>query len=123
ADGSDLGGSLRNPAAFCNVVGFRPSPGRVPSWPKQFSSDALAVHGPMARSVADVALLLSVMAGPDPRVPISLPEPGAIFRRRLERDCRGLRVAWSPDLGGHEIEPAVTAVLERSLPVFEALGC
>lgn len=123
ADGSDLGGSLRNPAAFCNVVGFRPSPGRVPSWPKQFSSDALAVHGPMARSVADVALLLSVMAGPDPRVPISLPEPGAIFRRPLARDCRGLRIAWSPDLGGHEVEPAVTHVLEQTLPVFEALAC
>ena len=55
ADGSDLGGSLRNPAAFCNVVGFRPSPGRVPGWPKQFSSEALAVNGPMARSVEDVA--------------------------------------------------------------------
>ena len=113
ADGSDLGGSLRNPAAFCNVVGFRPSPGRVPSWPKPFSSDALAVNGPMARDVADVALLLSVMAGPDARVPISLPEPGASFRRPLARDWHGTRIAWSPDLGRHAVEPAVLEVLER----------
>jgi amidase len=123
ADGSDLGGSLRNPAAFCNVVGFRPSPGRVPSWPKQFSSDALAVHGPMARNVADVALLLSVMAGPDPRVPISLSDPGATMRRPLARDFRGARIAWSPDLGGYDVDPVITHVLERALPVFETLGC
>ena len=123
ADGSDLGGSLRNPAAFCNVVGLRPSPGRVPSWPKQFSSDALAVHGPMARDVADVAWLLSVMAGPDPRVPISLPDAGAEFRRPLARGWRGTRIAFSPDLGRHVVEREVLDVLEASLPVFESLGC
>ena len=122
ADGSDLGGSLRNPAAFCNVVGFRPSPGRVPAWPKQFSSDALAVHGPMARNVPDVALLLSVMAGPDPRVPISLPQPGAMFRRPLDRDFRGTRVAFSRDLG-YPVDRRVVAVLERAAADFEALGC
>ena len=123
ADGSDLGGSLRNPAAFCNVVGFRPSPGRVPSWPKQFSSDPLAVHGPMARSVDDLALLLSVMAGPDPRVPISLPEPGSTFLGELADSIAGVRLAYSPTLGGHAIDPDVTAVLEQCLPVFTALGC
>jgi amidase len=123
ADGSDLGGSLRNPAAFCNVVGLRPSPGRVPSWPKQFSSDALAVHGPMARNVADCAWLLSVMAGPDPRVPISLAENGATFRRDLARDFRGRRVAWSPDLGGYPVAREITAVLEAALPTIAALGC
>ncbi|MEQ8661328.1 MAG: amidase [Gammaproteobacteria bacterium] len=122
ADGSDLGGSLRNPAAFCNVVGLRPSPGRVPSWPKQFSSDPLAVHGPMGRSVADVALLLSVMAGPDARVPIALDEAGDGFRRPLARDFRGTRLAWSPDLG-YPVDRRVRDVLERTLPVFEALGC
>ncbi|MEQ9059987.1 MAG: amidase [Gammaproteobacteria bacterium] len=122
ADGSDLGGSLRNPAAFCNVVGFRPSPGRVPSWPKQFSSDPLAVHGPMARSVADCALLLSVMAGPDARVPIALDEPGDVFRRPLGRTFRGTRIAWSPDLG-YPVDRRVRTVLESTLPVFEALGC
>ncbi len=123
ADGSDLGGSLRNPASFCNVVGFRPSPGRVPSWPKQFSSDPLAVHGPMARSVDDLALLLSVMAGPDPRVPISRPEPGRTLRKVPALETRGLRLAFSPDLGRYPVDAAVSTVLERTLPVFEALGC
>lgn len=122
ADGSDLGGSLRNPAAFCNVVGFRPSPGRVPVWPKQFSSDALAVAGPMARSVDDVALLLSVMAGPDARVPISLQEPGSAFNVPLARDWRGLRVAWSPRLGRYAVDTEVRTVLEAALPQFAALG-
>ena len=75
ADGSDLGGSLRNPASFCNVVGLRPSPGRVPSWPVDDVADVLGVAGPMARTVADVALLLSVLAGPDPRVPLALDAP------------------------------------------------
>ncbi len=70
ADGSDLGGSLRNPASFCNVVGFRPSPGRVPAWPSSTPFDPLSVNGPMERSVEDVALLLSVIAGPDPRAPL-----------------------------------------------------
>ncbi len=122
ADGNDLGGSLRNPASFCNVVGFRPSPGRVPNWPKQFSSDQFGVTGPMARTVEDAALLLSVMAGPDPRVPISILEPGAIFREPLGSDLTGLRFAWSPDLGGNPVDAAVTSVLEDALPVFTNLG-
>ena len=123
ADGSDLGGSLRNPASFCNVVGFRPTPGRVPSWPKQLSSDPLGVNGPMARSVEDLGLLLSVMAGPDPRVPISLLEPGAAMRDPLAADFKGVRVAWSPDLGRYEVDREVTAVLQAQLREFEALGC
>ena len=105
ADGSDLGGSLRNPASFCNVVGFRPSPGRVPHWPTDDVWEPLSVQGPIARSVADAALLLSVMAGPDPRVPIAIDEPGERFRAPLERDFAGTRVAWSPDLGRYEVEP------------------
>ena len=75
ADGSDLGGSLRNPASFCNVVGFRPSPGRVPAWPTLDAWSPLAVLGPMGRSVGDAALLLSAIAGPDPRAPIAIAEP------------------------------------------------
>jgi len=122
ADGSDLGGSLRNPASFCNVVGFRPSPGRVPNWPKQFSSDQFAVAGPIARSVEDAALLLSVMAGPDPRVPIALPEPGIRFRGPLTAEIAGARFAWSPDLGRYPVDPAVTTVLEQALPIIESLG-
>lgn len=122
ADGNDLGGSLRNPASFCNVVGFRPTPGRVPNWPKQFSSDQFGVTGPMARTVEDAALLLSVMAGPDPRVPISLSESGAAFLGPFATDLKGLRVAWSSDLGGNPVDTAVTTVLEQALPVFEDLG-
>ena len=123
ADGSDLGGSLRNPASFCNVVGFRPSPGRVPHWPTEDLWEPLSVAGPMGRSVADAALLLSVLAGPDPRVPIAIDEPGEVFRAPLERDFAGTRVAWSPDLGRYEVEPEVVEVCERSLSVLGDLSC
>ena len=123
ADGSDMGGSLRNPASFCNVVGFRPSPGRVPSWPEQIAWSTLQVEGPMARTVRDVALLLSAMAGPDPRSPISISEPGSRFAQPLDRNFRGVRIAWSRDLGGLPVDPRVTAVIDRQRHVFEALGC
>jgi amidase len=123
ADGSDLGGSLRNPAAFCNVVGFRPSPGRVPAYPSENVWNTLPVLGPMARTVADAALLLSAQAGPDARVPISLNDPGWIFSRPLARDFRGVRVAWSRNLGRYPVQPAVTEVCDRARPVFAALGC
>ncbi|HET6501486.1 MAG TPA: amidase [Amycolatopsis sp.] len=124
ADGSDTGGSLRNPASFNNVVGFRPSPGRVPTYPAQLGWTTLNTSGPMARTVADTALLLSAIAGPDPRSPISLEEPGASFARPLAADPRGLRVAWSPDLGGQvPVEPEVAAVVEDSARVFADLGC
>src|SRR5215218_5294409 len=95
ADGSDMGGSLRNPASFCNVVGLRPSPGRVPTWPAEVGWFTLAVDGPMARTVADAALMLSVLAGPDPRSPIAICEDGGRFARPLGRDFKGTRVAWS----------------------------
>ncbi|GAA1289435.1 amidase [Streptomyces javensis] len=124
ADGSDTGGSLRNPASFCNVVGLRPSPGRVPNWPSLTAWSTLSVKGPMARTVADTALLLSAIAGPDARSPIALEEPGARFARPLDRDLTGLRVAWSPDLGGLvPVEPEVAAVVESAAEVFTGLGC
>jgi amidase len=122
ADGTDLGGSLRNPASFCNVVGFRPSPGRVPRL-HSTAADTLGVHGPMARSVEDVAWLLSVLAGPDSRDPRSLPEPGAEFAGVLERDFRGVAIAWSERLGRYPVEPAVTAVCNSARSVFADLGC
>ncbi|MEC3917844.1 amidase [Nocardia sp. CDC160] len=123
ADGSDMGGSLRNPASFCNVVGFRPSPGRVPTWPDPAAWQTLAVQGPMARTVSDAALLLSVLAGPDPRSPQAISEPGSIFAEPLERDLVGLRVAWSPDLGGTvPVDRAVRDVLEPAVRVFSDLG-
>jgi amidase len=123
ADGSDLAASLRNPANYCNVVGFRPSPGRVPAWPAADAWDTLSVLGPLARTVEDCAFLLSAMAGPDPRAPTSIPEPGSIFSRPLERDFSGVRVAWSRDLGGLPMDPRVTDVLERQSGIFTALGC
>ncbi|WP_242905484.1 amidase [Actinomadura terrae] len=124
ADGSDMGGSLRNPASFCNVVGFRPSPGRVPSWPVPAGWATMGVQGPMAREVADVALLLSVLAGPDPRSAIALDTPGEAFTVPLARDLAGLRLAWSPDLGGAvPVDPAVTGVLEPAVKAFTDLGC
>jgi amidase len=122
ADGTDLGGSLRNPASFCNVVGFRPSPGRVPRLHAR-PGDTLGVHGPMARDVDDLALLLSVMAGPDPRDAQSLPEPGSAFRDLGERDFTGVRLAWSENLGRYPVEPAVTAVCNAARAVFTGLGC
>jgi amidase len=123
ADGSDMGGSLRNPAGYCNVVGLRTSPGRVPSWPRTAPWSPLSVEGPMARTVADVALMLSAIAGPDPRAPLSIAEAGARFARPLERDLRGVRLAWSRDLGGLPVDPRVTAAIDAQRQVFAALGC
>ena len=123
ADGSDLGGSLRNPTNFCNVVGFRPSVGRVPSWPSESGWNSFAVDGPIARTVEDTALMLSVLAGPDLRSPISLPENGAVFRNSLERNLKGIRIAWSSDLGGLPVDSRVTKTLEAQRAVFEDLGC
>ena len=123
ADGSDLGGSLRNPANFCNVVGLRPSIGRVPNWPSEDGWNIIAVSGPMARSVDDVALFLSAIAGPDARDPIALSDDGAQFAALPERDFAGTRIAWSADLGGLPVERAVTAALESQRGAFASLGC
>ena len=121
ADGSDTGGSLRNPASFCNVVGFRTSPGRVAS--ENTSWSPLSVSGPMARSIADVALFLSAIAGPNPQNPLSIDEDGARFRERLERNFKGVRLAWWKGLGGIPFEPAVRTVIDGNRRVFESLGC
>ena len=123
ADGSDLGGSLRNPAAFCNVVGFRPSPGRVPRWPSVAPWFAFNVHGPMARTVGDVALMFDAIAGPDPRAPLSRALPPSHTHRVLDRDFRDVRVAWSRDLGGLPIEPAIPNILAERRSTLEQLGC
>ena len=123
ADGSDTGGSLRNPANFCNVVGFRTSPGRVPVYPSELGWFPISVQGPMARTVEDTALMLSVLAGPDPRVPISLNEPGEVFRGSLERDFGGVKVAWSRDLGSFPVDDAVSGALEPQLEAFSTIGC
>lgn len=124
ADGSDTGGSLRNPASFSNVVGLRPSPGRVPSWPDRAPWSHLSTKGPMARTVADTALLLSVLAGVDTRSPIALDGTGAAFAQPLtSTSLRGLRVAWAPDLGGLvPVDAAVTEALLPQIKIFEELG-
>src|SRR5712691_4951178 len=122
ADGSDTGGSLRNPASFCNVVGFRTAPGRVPVYPARSVWSPLSVQGPMARTVQDVALFLSVLAGPDSRVPISIAEPGSTFARPLGRDFKGVRMAWNRTFGGLPVDPPVTAAIDAQRPTFEALG-
>jgi amidase len=123
ADGSDLGGSLRNPASFCGVVGFRPSIGRVPAWPQSQPWTSMSVDGPIARSARDVALLMSVLAGPDPRSPIAIDEPGAVFRGPLQRDFSGVRIAWSRDLGRYPVEPIVNHVCDAARHVFTDIGC
>jgi len=123
ADGSDMGGSLRNPANFCGVVGLRPTPGRVPSYPVMNVWNTLSVLGPIARTAEDAAWLLSVQAGDDPRVALGRCGDPTMLREPLDRDFKGVRVAWSPTLGGLPVEPAVRAALERALARFEAIGC
>src|SRR5205807_9973640 len=123
AYGSDAGASLRNPAAFCGVVGFRVAPGRVPHAAIGNAWSTISVSGPMARNVPDVALLLSVMAGPDPRCPISITEPGARFSGNLERNFKGARVAWFTNLGGIPFDSRILDAVNKQRKVFENLGC
>ncbi len=124
ADGSDMGGSLRNPASFCNVVGLRPSVGRVPGWPAANGFDVTSVGGPMARSVEDLALLLSVVAGPSRRSPTSLETPGSAFAPPLrDTGLAGVRVALSVDLGGAiTVDHAVADVVRAQAAVLEGAG-
>jgi len=123
ADGTDLGGSLRNPASFCNLVGMRPSVGRVPSWPDSLAWYPFSVPGPMARTVQDLALAMAAMAGPDDRSPISLEAPGEMFLNPLARSFKGCKIAFSANLGGLPVEPEVAKVVESTRVVFQDLGC
>jgi amidase len=125
ADGSDMMGSLRNPAAFCNVFGFRPSRGRVPNTlaPDAFSQQ-LSTDGPMGRTVTDVAMLLATQAGYDPRAPLSLDDDPARFAAPLERDLRGARIGWLGDFGGYlSFEPGVLETCRAALGAFARIGC
>ena len=123
ASGSDTGGSLRNPAAFCSVVGLRPAPGRVPVAAVGNAWSTLSVSGPMGRTVSDVALLLSVMAGPDDRSPIAIGEPGSRFASPLDRSFSGVRVAWFKDLGGAPLDRRILETVNAQRKTFEHLGC
>ncbi len=124
ATGSDLGGSLRIPASFCGVVGFRTSAGRVPIYPSFMGWDTLAVEGPMARTVGDTALMLSVIAGADDRSPISLPGDGREFLAAVEHpNIRGFKVAWSADLKVSPVDREIEAVASAAAKRFTELGC
>ncbi|QDX28035.1 amidase [Sphingomonas suaedae] len=124
ADGSDFGGSLRNPAGWNNIFGYRPSFGRVPSVP---SSDVFgqtfAVSGPMARRVRDVAFLLSIQAGADSRSPFSLKEDPARFAGSLDREWKGRRIGWLGNLqGALATEPGVLDTCKKALSAFRTIG-
>jgi len=123
ATGSDTGGSLRNPAAFCNVVGFRPSIGRVPNPKAAFAWSTLSTSGCLGRSAADLAFALSTIAGPDSRAPLSINEPGERFARPLDRGFKGVRVAWFKNLGGVPFDARIRTVVDGHRATFEALGC
>ncbi|HZY78861.1 MAG TPA: amidase family protein, partial [Cyclobacteriaceae bacterium] len=122
-DGSDMAGSLRNPGSFNNVVGLRPSPGRVPSVTGKFAwSGGLSTSGPMARTVSDCALLLSIQAGPDSRSPLSIMESPEQFAKPLDRSMKGVKVAFVKDIG-LPFEKEVKDSFEAQGKVFESLGC
>jgi len=125
ADGSDMMGSLRNPAGWNNVFGFRPSFGRVPYGPtNEIFMQQLGYEGPMGRSVADLAMLLSVQAGHDARVPLSIDQDPAMFNRPLARDFKGTRIGWMGDYNGYlPMEPGVLDTCTQALKHFETLGC
>jgi amidase len=124
ADGSDYGGSLRNPAGWNNVVGFRTSIGRVPNDARDVWLPSISVTGPMARNISDLSLLLSVQAGYDARAPLSMEGNGSVFQGSLEASFKGKRIAWAGDFKGYTpYEPGVLDVCKSALKVFESIGC
>lgn len=122
AHGSDMGGSLRNPASFCGIVGMRPSPGRVATTPGTKIDASLGIEGPMARTVTDLALLLDAMSGDDHRDPRSLPAPRRSFRAALRSGWKPKRVAYSPDLGITPVDPEVKEITRKAAERFAAAG-
>jgi len=122
--GTDIGGSLRIPAAFCGVVGFRITPGLVPVYPGELAWDSIDVAGPMARTVADVVLMLSAIAGPDDRAPLSYAVDTREFLKAVRNpSVKGWRIAWTPDLNGLiPVDAEVAKVAEGALKVFRSLG-
>ena len=123
AEGTDLGGSLRGPAAFCGVVGFRTTPGLIPRYPSVLAWDTYSVEGPMARTIADTALMLSVMAGPDDRSPISYDvDTRELLAAVKAPSVKGWRIAWTADFDGLvPVDDEVRAVFEHAVGVFRTL--
>ncbi len=122
AHGSDLGGSLRNPASMNGIVGLRPSPGRVATDPGQEITGRYGVEGPMARTVEDVALFLDVLTGEDIRDPMSLPKPAVPFVTQARSGWKPKRVAWSADLGITPVDPEVAEITRRAALRFGEIG-
>jgi amidase len=124
AQGSDLGGSLRLPAAFCGVVGFRPAPGRVPKYPNELNWDDLSVQGPIARTIQDTALFLDAMSGPDSRSPVSLPREEVTFLQAAQKpEAKKLKIAWSDNLNLTPVDPVVLREARKAMDIFRNLGC
>jgi len=123
AQGSDGGGSIRIPAALCGIFGLKPSLGRVPYHPNPDYWAARSHMGPMTRTVRDAALVLNVMAGPDARDPLSIDAPCPDYVAACDGDLKGLKVAWSSDLGYAPVDPEVRTVTEKSARRFTELGC
>jgi aspartyl-tRNA(Asn)/glutamyl-tRNA(Gln) amidotransferase subunit A len=121
AHGSDGAGSIRIPSCFCGVFGLKPSYGRVPMWPVS-NNDNTTHHGPLTRTVADAALMLSVMAGPDEMDRTSLPDAPADYVGQLDRGVKGLKVAFSADLGGLRVDREVATLVRRAVSAFEECG-
>jgi amidase len=122
ADGSDSGGSVRYPAAFCNLVGLRPTPGRIPSGRRGDGWSPHGVLGPIARSAEDAGLLLAALAGSDPRAPLALDDDPLQFADVRASSLRGMRLVWSATGGGLPIDPDVSAVLEKALTLLRETG-
>ena len=125
AEGSDLAASIRQPAAWCGVVGFKPSQGRVPRYPQATGWAGMSVNGPLARTVQDAALMFAALAGPDPRDPLALPDTGEDWCEVVqEPELKSLRIAWTPDLGGAvPIDPEVARVCSEAARAFAEVGC
>ncbi|CDZ76431.1 Glutamyl-tRNA(Gln) amidotransferase subunit A [Legionella massiliensis] len=121
--GADMGGSLRNPAAWNNIIGLRPSPGRVPTAPSKLPWLTLAVEGPMARTVADIALLMSVIAGPTNGTACAIEEPNTIFTQSLHRNFKGVKIAMFQNVCGDLQDPEIKKIVRAQTQVFEELGC
>jgi aspartyl-tRNA(Asn)/glutamyl-tRNA(Gln) amidotransferase subunit A len=122
AHGTDGAGSVRIPASFCGVYGFKPSFGLIPTYPPS-TVPYLAHNGPLSRTVRDAALMMNVMVGPDPRDKNSLGATGIDYLMACDRPIAGLRIAWSPDLGYAPVDPEVIARVEAAVAAFEGLGC
>lgn len=121
--GGDMGGSLRNPAAWNNVCGLRPSPGRVPSTPIKLPWSTLSVEGPMARSISDLALLMSVISGSTDRTPIAIEQEHTIFSKSLSRDFKGTRLAMFQNICKDLQDPEIKEIVQNQAKIFEELGC